>query len=223
MKKIILSTAVLTALLSMSTAYAGGSSSIFSDTSGGGATAAGLYGGASVGRAFNDDCATATFSEGSGHDDITCTRNTDNTAWKVFGGYKVMPSFAVEGAYIDFGEVSNTYEGSLDEDGTNTWGKASDKIKGVSLMGVASTSVTDNIDVFGKLGVLRWDRDSWVSYDQNDTSKPSTFGSTQGTDLAIGAGAEVNVSDNIAIRGEVEHFDDIDVNLFSLGASFSTL
>ena len=210
MKKIILSTAVLTALLSMSTAYAGGSSSIFSDTSGGGATAAGLYGGASVGRAFEDHCTTIDYSDSDSNSDHasvdTCEESSDETAWKVFGGYKVMPNLAFEGAYIDFGTETNDDE------------TAEISFKGVSLMGVASTSVTDNIDVFGKFGVLRWKGDAWSGESGYEVDASAT-----GTDLAIGAGAQVGVTDNIAIRGEVEHFDDINVNLFSLGASFSTL
>ena len=215
MKKIILFTAVSTALFGMSAAYAGGSSSIFSDTSGGGATAAGLYGGASIGRAFEDHCTTIDYSyssdyagEESGNSD-SCEESSEETAWKIFGGYKVMPNFALEGAYIDFGtETTET-------DGIKT---AEASLKGVSLMGVASTSVTDNIDVFGKFGVLRWKGDAWAGKDGYEVDATTT-----GTDLAIGAGAQVNVTDNIAIRGEVEHFDDININLLSLGASFSTL
>lgn len=213
MKKIVLFTAISTALLSMSAAHAGGSGSIFSDTSGGGVSTAGLYGGASVGRAFDDHCTTTNYStsdgySGEAHPNVdSCAKNTNDTAWKIFGGYKVMPNFAVEGAYIDFGKKND-----------DTSSVADTSLKGASLMGVVSTSVTDNIDVFGKFGVLRWKDDTTIK--ATDYSAETT---TTGTDLAIGAGAQVSVTDNIAVRGEIEHFDDINVNLLSLGASFSTL
>ena len=216
MKKMVLTAALTTAILSTSTAFAGGSDSIFSDTSGGGATTSGFYGGASAGLTLNDNCPTATYSDNTSTDNITCKRKSDKAAWKAFGGYKVAPNLAIEGAYIDFGEYSNQYD-----QGT-WWGKDKATAKGVSLMGVASTSVSDSIDVFGKLGVLHWKRDAWsVTSDSTQTS-PDVTATDTGNDLAIGAGASINVSDNIAIRGEVEHFNDLDVNLVSLGASFSS-
>lgn len=213
MKKIILFTALSTALFSMSAAHAGGGSSIFSDTSGGGATMAGLYGGASAGRIFDDNCITASHaSEEKGHQSFdSCAESSNDTAWKVFGGYKFMPNFAVEGAYINFADA---------EAGDDNYLHAKGSLKGVSLMGVASTSVTDNINVFGKFGVLRWKGE--VSLTDNKNYENLTIAGT-GTDLAIGAGAEVKVTDNIAVRGEIEHFDEINTNLLTLGASFSTL
>ena len=211
MKKLVLSAALTTAIFGISTAHAGGSNSIFSDTSGGGATTSGFYGGASIASTFKDNCSTTANSSYA-----SCKRERDKTAWKAFGGYKVAPNIAVEGAYIDFGEYSN-----LKEDNTGTtWTKDSATAKGVSLMGVASTSVADNIDVFGKLGVLHWKRDSWIT--TSVSSSPSSITTDTGNDLAVGAGASINVNENIAVRGEVEHFSDLDVNFVSLGASFST-
>lgn len=216
MKKLVLSATLTTAIFGYSTAYAGGSNNIFSDTSGGGATASGFYGGASIASTFNDDCPTATYSEYTSADNLTCQRKSDKAAWKAFGGYKIAPNLAIEGAYIDFGEYSNQY------DQAEWWGKDKATAKGVSLMGVASTSVSDNIDIFGKLGVLHWKRDVWSITSDDSYSNPDVIQTQTGNDLAIGAGAAINVNDNIAIRGEVEHFNDLDVNLVSLGASFST-
>ncbi len=202
MKKVIISAALTTALFGMSSAYAGGGSSIFSDTSGGGATTAGLYGGASIGKTYNDKCWSGDVAE---DEEEGCQQATDDTAWKAFAGYKVMPNFAIEGAYIDFGSATKEVEGDYEADIS---------LKGVSLMGVASTSITDDIDVFGKFGVMRFKADTWAEDEDISVS---------GTELAIGAGASMNVSDNIAIRGEVEHFDDLDINLYSAGVSYSTM
>lgn len=217
MKKLILFTALSTALLSMSAAHAGGKKGgIFDDTSGGGATLSSLYGGAAIGGTFADNCTKETSSSFDGGKE--CERDSGD-AWKIYGGYKFMPNFAVEGAYIDFGNYSTTETVSDLILGPQITTNSFDA-KGVTLMGVASAAVTDDIEVFGKLGVIHWERDTLNPY---GTSSAITVKQDSGTDLALGVGAAYKLGDNFAIRGEAEHFDDIDVNLFTLGGTFSTL
>ena len=214
MKKLVLVTALSTALLAMSSANAGSKGGVFDDTSGGGATLSSLYGGAAIGGTFTDNCSTSKSTSFDG--DKECERNNDSTAWKIYGGYKFMPNFAVEGAYIDLGEYSTTETVSDAILGPQVT-KNAFEAKAVTLMGVASANVTDDIELFGKLGAIHWER---------DTLNPSPAVAKiedSGTDLALGVGAAYKIGDNFAIRGEAEHFDDIDVNLFTLGGTFSSL
>lgn len=208
MKKTIMLSTFSSLLLTIPNAYAGGSS-ILSDHSGGGATSSSFYAGASVGRSYHDNCDELSGNEYG--ENFTCSRDNSDPAWKVFGGYKVLPNLAIEAAYIDFGEYSTTrhYEDN-DKD------PAFDA-KGVSLMAVGSVPLTKKVNLFGKLGMLTWEQDvSDPAFPEGGTSH------NEGTDLAVGVGIGVQLSKNISLRAEAEHFDDIDVNLVSVGVVFNT-
>jgi opacity protein-like surface antigen len=123
-----------------------------------------------------------------------------------------MPNFAIEGGYIDFGEYSTIHKLEATEE------DPAYEAKGVSLMAVGIAPVSERVNIFGKLGVLRWEQDI------KDPNKPEQGTvHNEGTDLAIGAGAEVKLHENVSLRGEVEHFEDLDANLFSVGVTFNTM
>jgi len=52
------------------------------------------------------------------------------------------------------------------------------------------------------------------------TSPSLMQGGSVGTGVGVGVG--VQLSKNISLRAEAEHFDDIDVNLVSVGVVFNT-
>lgn len=203
---------VSSALLASSFAYAGGN--VFDDRSGNGASGSSFYGGASVGQTFQDNCpSTETSGEyyGAG---TSCERSSDNMAWKIYGGYKFMPNFGVEGAYTDFGQYSST----LTEERTDYPATATANYEGqaLSVAAVASAPVSKNIELFGKLGIAHWKREAYAGDNEYVKHKD------EGNDLLIGAGANVHINENFGIRGEVEHFDDLDVNLVTIGGTFSS-
>lgn len=203
---IVLSTTVLFS----SMAVAGGSS-LFADRSGHGASTSSFYGGASVGKSYMDNCSIPDSSDNDYAS--TCEHGADSEddemAWKIFGGYKFTPNFGVEGAYTDMGTYSSTTK-------TSRTAIYHADATAFSVAGIASAPVADNFELFGKLGMARWERES-----QKDTSDSNTT-IDEGTDLLIGAGAQFNVTENIGIRGEVEHYDDLDVNIVTIGGTFSS-
>ena len=210
MKKTIIITALSSLCLGISSAYAGSSENNLSDDySNGGAKSSSFYGGTSIGRSYHDNC-----DELSGNqygENFTCSRDNGDAAWKVFGGYKIMPNLAIEGSYIDFGEYSTVHQFE------NTAEDPAFEAKGLSLMVVGKMPVTKRINMFGKVGALRWEQDV------TDPEHPERgTRHNEGVDLAIGLGAEIKLSKNISLRAEAEHFDDIDVNLFSVGVVFNT-
>ena len=124
----------------------------------------------------------------------------DDTAFKVFGGYKVDMSvveLGVELGYIDFGEAEiNTAAGELVFDPT-----------GINLWGVAGFELGP-VDLFAKLGVIAWDVET------------TTFAgrvSDDGTDFGLGFGAGFDIGE-VRIRGEYELYDtsDADVTMLSM-------
>ena len=68
--------------------------------------------------------------------------------------------------------------------------------------------VADNLEAFGKAGMIAWDSD----------------GTDSGTDFLLGAGATYKMDENWGVRGEYERIGgDIKANMYSVGAVFSTL
>ena len=124
----------------------------------------------------------------------------DDTAFKVFGGYKFDMSIVdlgVELGYVDFGEAEiNTNAGELVFDPT-----------GINLWGVAGFEVGP-VDLFGKLGVIAWDV---------ETTTFTGKSSDDGTAFGFGLGAGFNIG-RVQIRGEYELYDpsDTDVTMLSM-------
>lgn len=129
----------------------------------------------------------------------------DDFAWKGFVGYQFLPWLAIEGGYVDFGDVEEKGDllgAELAIDGWNAF--------------VVGNLPIWVIDVFAKVGVISWDADL------DFTIGDETFsGSDDGEDLAYGVGAAFDLQ-HFAIRAEIERFevDNVDdLYLFSVGAS----
>ena len=130
----------------------------------------------------------------------------DDSAYKVFAGYNfgLVPflNIAVEGSYIDFGsqegEINNVPSFSID---STAW-------SGFGLVGFDLGPV----GLFAKAGMASWDSDFNTPIDTSES----------GTDPAYGLGAKIQLG-SIAVRGEYELFDldGVDIDYFSVGASFT--
>jgi len=142
---------------------------------------------------------------------VSC-EDTD-TSFKVFGGAKINKNFAVEGSYIDFGEL-------VAKDNFDSF---TAEITGFNISAVGIIPVSDSVDIFGKVGMLFWDLKLALSGTFNDSL------SEDGNDISFGFGANFDVNDTFAIRAEFEKFNSIgkestteesSVALLSLGAVF---
>ncbi len=126
-----------------------------------------------------------------------------DTAWKLFGGYKVSERLSAEAAYVSLGD--------LHKDGTNS------DVSAMTLNAVASMPVTDKFDIFGKVGAMRWNSDN-------------TKGDESGFGVTYGLGAKMHLSETTKLRAEWEKFpnietsknDETDVNMLSVGVELST-
>lgn len=164
-----------------------------------------FYVGIGAGEAkFKDSC--------SGLDDIGVVNSCDDndTAWKLYGGYQFNSNFAVEAFYADFGENSATVTVS----GTPVTATA--EVSSLGIVGVGILPVSDNIDLFAKVGLYRWDADvkSTVGFSDDD----------DGVDVMFGLGASYAVTEHLKARVEWEHFSDVDadgIQLLSAGLAFS--
>ena len=113
----------------------------------------------------------------------------DDTAFKVFGGYRFDMSvvdLSVELGYVEFGEAElSTVAGQVVFAPT-----------GINLWGVAGLELGP-VDLFAKLGYIAWDLET------------TTFAgrvSDDGTDFGFGLGAGFDIG-RVQIRGEYELYD----------------
>lgn len=133
----------------------------------------------------------------------------DDNGFKVIAGIRPLDWFAIEANYIDFGGVS----------------AGNDLLGGeIELTGIDAFAVgfiaAPFIDVFGKVGAIRWDADARVRF------AGETFSDSEsGTDFAWGAGIQARLG-SLAARLEYERFevDDTDeVAMITLGLTYTFL
>lgn len=162
----------------------------------------GLYIGGSIGSSFIEDEDDIDVEDEVEEFDI----DDDDFGWKAFAGYQFLPWFAVEGGYVDFGEV---------EDATSN-ATVSSELDGWTAFAVGKIPIAI-VDVFGKVGVISYDLDVTLDPDADDNF------SSSGEDIAYGVGAAVNLG-SLGIRAEAERFDVSDIDdlyLLSVGLTYT--
>ena len=184
-----------------------------------------FYGGASIGKSTNGACESmadqAQAVAGALVGDVTCE---SPNAWKVFGGYNVTSNVAVEGSYVNFGEQG--FDASIPASvlGNKVDNPISAKAKatGLGVAAVAKAPVMDQLSLFGKAGVMAWKTKGTATLGNVKGMDLTSDVKTDGVDLSLGAGAEYKIDDNWGIRGEYEHVNGLEANMYSVGATFSS-
>ena len=75
------------------------------------------------------------------------------------------------------------------------------------------------------MGAVFWDNEDSITVKNASNTQvlKEAKVTSDGTDLTLGAGAEYKLDENWAVRGEYEHFNGLDANMYSIGATFSSL
>jgi OOP family OmpA-OmpF porin len=155
------------------------------------AMAQGFYWGGSIGKSKAYGCTGVT---------ISC--NDTSAAWKIFGGYQVNRNFAAELGYTDLGKTKARGVVS----GVNIDAKT--EKTAWELVGIGSIPVADRFSLYGKLGI------------NNGKVKDSATGSAGGFTATapasaihkgptFGFGAELGITQNIAVRAEWQRYKDM--------------
>jgi OOP family OmpA-OmpF porin len=135
-----------------------------------------------------------------------------DTSYKVMVGYRFMGFFAVEASWLDFGNLSDSFD-----DGLGDTISVEADLQGFDAVAIGMIPFAI-ADVFAKAGVVVWDADLRTAL-----GTISQLDSDSGSDLVVGLGAQVRFG-GLAVRGELEYFD-IDkadsVYLVSVGATFT--
>lgn len=161
----------------------------------------GLYLGADVGYISADNACSDIYD--------SCDEN--NFKFGIIGGARFNEYISLELVYHDFG----TYEGKLNvTDDTDAYG--------VDLQIKADWWLSHNMNVFGKLGGMRWDK-HFHGHIENGTS-PNAMGQN-GYSPTISLGAEYKIMNNLNARLSYQWVNDFGgdettLNLFSLGLTY---
>lgn len=176
------------------------------------------YAGASLGQSMMDDGFANewnTLLESQLGVTSSSTMEEEDTAWKIFGGYRLMENLAFEVAYVDFGEFP--VDSTITAPASATV-RLEPEITAWTLDAVGIFPVVDRLDAFGKVGVAMWDLEAdivasgvggvaAVSVDNDDS------------DFHFGVGANFGLTETAAIRLEWERINsDDDLDMWSIGA-----
>ncbi len=142
-------------------------------------------------------------SEGKSYCSGESNCEDEDTAWKIFTGYKITNNLSAEGAFVNLGDMHKSGENS--------------DVSAFTATAVGSLPINQQFDIFGKIGAMRWSSD-------NTESKESGYGVT------YGIGAKMNLSDTMKLRAEWEKFpgvetsgsEETDMNMLSVGVELST-
>lgn len=126
-----------------------------------------------------------------------------DSAWKIFGGYKVMDKVSVEATFLNLGDIRKNNQNS--------------DVSAFAAYGVGTLPVTERFDAFAKLGGVYW-------------KSENTDGNQTGFGLGYGFGAKMALNETTKIRAEWEKVTDIetsgaedsDINMLSVGFEFNT-
>ncbi len=172
--------------------YTKAAASFVDNTTGGDLFSKGYYLGGTIGQSeASNFCNNASNCEDS------------DTAWKIFGGYKLLDKVSVEGAYLNLGDIRKNGENS--------------DVVGFGGYGVGTLPVTEKFDAFAKLGGVYWKSDN-------------TDGDESGFSLSYGLGAKMTLNETTKIRAEWEKIENVetsdddkaDINVLSIGVELHT-
>lgn len=156
----------------------------------------GPYVGAALGQAdFTEWCDT-------GGSPIQLTSCDDTTvAWKLLGGYRFNAYLGAEASFINWGKVTaSTASASV-----------SAKQHSFGIAAVASFPVAQGFSVQAKLGLLSTDQ---------ETESPGSRVDRSETEGHYGVGARYAFPGGLAVRGEWEKADKLEVQLLSIGVEY---
>lgn len=171
--------------------------------------------------------------------------STDEEGGKVSGkaylGYKVNDLISIEGAYHRLKAMERTVQQKRsypkkDVEGNNITDDKGNNIivtdtydvpieasdTGLSISVLANYNVGEKVSMFGRVGMVMVD--SEVKFSPPLANAEVKAGhQNDHTELLLGVGADMKVSPNLAIRGEIERIGgDDDYNVYTIGAQFTS-
>ena len=166
------------------------------------ATNTGWYAGANAGRssATVDNARITRELAANGFATTSISDRERSTAYKLYGGYKFNPNFALEGGYVDlgkFGFTANTLPaGSL---------TGNIRLRGFNLDAVGILPLSERLSAQARIGVTSMQaRDNFSGTGAVGVSNPNP--SKRDTNFKLGVGLEYALTPNLGVRGDLERY-----------------
>jgi OOP family OmpA-OmpF porin len=171
----------------------------------------------------------------SGFNSLSAFQNgssKSDTAWKLYGGYRVNPNIAAEFFYANLGKFSRNAEGSgatASSSSVNFNLNSELKITGFGVAALLGAPLSEQWNVFAKPGLLYWDAKRTSTTTVTGGSQSGSI-SKSGTSPSFGVGTSYAFTDKLSARLEWERYfevgdknttDKSDVNLFALSVQFT--
>ncbi len=196
MKKILIATAVISALVS---------SQAFAED----AKLVGAYAGAELGytRVQNDAQATANALVNAVGGSVIVTQDTGVVIGRLFAGYNINENIALELGYLQTGDVTQRAAGVARNSVAYT-GSANVSVSGVDYAVLVRPSVASGLNgLFAKIGghYLEASQDATLT----GTSTVSVNSSVKGSGFLVGFGYQAAVADNVDVRATYTYYDSV--------------
>ncbi len=152
-----------------------------------GSANAAWYAGGSYGQTLYEDICDSVSAEAG----ATC--DDDPYGYKIFAGARLSPNYALEAAYMDFGEAT----------ASSSVSNRTLQVKGLNFSVLGIKPLSKSFEIFIKGGLLFW---------EGETVKTGTTNSTitvDDSDINYGFGANYNVNEKLALRAEFERFHNL--------------
>lgn len=156
-----------------------------------------------------------------GDDDYTLSKTS--TSFSLGAGYNINKFVAVEVAYRDLGEVKDR---GVYFDGVDDYTYSS-KLSATALQAsvVGKLPISDDFNVFGRLGLASLDADyrGTASYADGNNPAPDTSSESK-TRALVGVGASYALTPQLALRAEYNQYakwDDTKLSALTVGAVYN--
>lgn len=161
----------------------------------------GPYVGGNLGRssASFDRPANLDAFVGPGFSVNSSIENNHDTAYKLYGGYRFHPNFAVEAGWFDLGHFQYIYNTTPAGSLNGNLG-----VRGVNLDLVGILPVSERFSVFGRVGAAY--SHSRTGFGNTGAVPLAAVRKHKDTDVKIGAGLQYAFTDSLSVRAELERY-----------------
>lgn len=154
---------------------------------------------------YGDTCATPG---------VSCSSSIEDKAFsgKLFGGYRFTPNFAVEGFFIK----TSAFETTASDGVTVTFDVEAD-ITALGVAAVGFVPLSPSFELFGKVGGYSSKSEATGTFTDTAVGSLTLTTSESTTDIVLGAGGQLDITDTVKLRGEYEYYrGDDSVNYLGL-------
>jgi OOP family OmpA-OmpF porin len=142
----------------------------------------------------------------------------EDTAWRVFGGYRISDYFAVEAGYLDFGTVEADV--NISDPVTGTANIDAD-VTAFTLDLLIPIRLSERFELIPRIGVAFWDVDADLKMAAGGLASSASV-DDDGTDFHYGIGLSAKINERIKVRTNVERIDsDAEITAFTIGLQFT--